>query len=157
MTVRHGKLVEDSLLTCAQYLTAACREDSKEHRATTFHRLMLLGKMRTSVRWVSEQETVGVIQPKELCTQTRERVMEVLRTKHPDARPPTVSSLDTYPDRSPELVPKDITNNVVTEVARRLSGGSGLGGTDSVILHHQLLSFIVLSRYLRLIVEDFAE
>ena len=42
--------------------------------------------------------------------------MEVLRNKHPEACPLTTASLDTYPDRPPELVPVEITNNMVTEV-----------------------------------------
>ena len=63
-----------------------------------------------------EQDTGGVLQPEELCTKTGERVMDVLRTKHPDARPPTAASLDTYPDHQPELVPVDITSDMVMEV-----------------------------------------
>ena len=54
--------------------------------------------------------------------------MEVLRTKYPDARPPTAASLDTYPDRPPELVPVDITDNTVKEMAVQLSGGAGPRG-----------------------------
>ena len=60
--------------------------------------------------------------------------MEVLRTKHLDARPPTASILDSYLDRPPEIVPFDITDNMVTAVTGKLSGGAGLGGTDSISL-----------------------
>ena len=54
--------------------------------------------------------------------------MEVLCTKHPHARPPTVASLYTYLDLPPELVTVDNTDNTVTEVVGRLSGGAGAGG-----------------------------
>ena len=81
--------------------------------------------------------------------------MEVLRTKHPDARPPSATSLDTYPDQPPELVLADITENTVTEVVGRLSGGAGLGGTSLVVLQQWLLIFGAAIRELRLIVEDF--
>ena len=67
--------------------------------------------------------------------------MEVLRTKHPEVRPPTAASLDSYPDRPREIVPVDITNDTVTEVRGLLSGGTGPGGTDSVSLQHWLLRF----------------
>ena len=77
--------------------------------------------------------------------------MEVLRTKNPDAHPPTADSLDTYPDLLTELVPVDITSNTVTEVAGQLSGRAGPGGTDSVSLQNWLLNFGVMSRELRLI------
>ena len=83
--------------------------------------------------------------------------MEVLHTKNPDARPPTAASMDKYPDRPPEIVLVYITKNTVTEVAGRLSGGAGLGGTDSVSLQHYLLHFSATSGKLRLIVSDFAE
>ena len=46
-----------------------------------------------------------------------ESVMEVLCTKYLDARPLFKASLDTYPDRPPQLIPMDITNDTGVEVA----------------------------------------
>ena len=37
-------LVEDTLRSSTQYLTAVCREETTEHRAKTFHGLVLRGK-----------------------------------------------------------------------------------------------------------------
>ena len=51
----------------------------------------------------------------------------------------------------------DITNNTMTAVAGRLSGGAGPRGTDSVSLQHWLLRFSAASAELRLIVGDFIE
>ena len=51
--------------------------------------------------------------------------MEVLRTKHPYTRPPSTSILDTYLDRPPDLVPVDITRDMVAKVTGRLSRGAG--------------------------------
>ena len=67
--------------------------------------------------------------------------MEVLRAKHPEARTPTAASLDSYPDRLPELTPVYITDDTVTEVAGKLSGGARPGETDLVLLQHWLLRF----------------
>ena len=75
--------------------------------------------------------------------------MEVLRTKHPDARPLSAACLDTYAENSPEMVPVDITDDVVSSVAGRLLGGAGPGETDSVILQHWLLRFGAASGELR--------
>ena len=75
-----------------------------------------------------ELDTGGVLQPVELYTKTKERVMEVLHTKHLYAHPPTLASLDTYPDRPPDIFSVDITNDTVTEVTGRLSGGAWPGG-----------------------------
>ena len=55
-------------------------------------------------------------------------MIEVLRTKHMDVCHPTAASLDTYQDPPLEIVPVDITNATVTEVAERLSGEAGPGG-----------------------------
>ena len=56
---RHGMLVEGTLRTCTQYLTAARREESKEHRAQNFRSLVLRGKLRTEVWWITERKTGG--------------------------------------------------------------------------------------------------
>ena len=88
---------------------------------------------------------------------TGDPVMEVLCTKHPDARTPTAASLESYPGQPPELTPVDITKDTVTAVAGRLSGGAGPGGTDSMSLQHWLLRFGAASAELRLIVGDLVE
>ena len=77
--------------------------------------------------------------------------MEVLRTKHPDTRPPSEASLDVYPENPPEMFLIDITDDVVSAVAGRLSGGVGPGGTYLVSLQHWLLRFGAASGELRLI------
>ena len=87
-------LVEDTLRSCEEYLTVAQREETAEHRAQTYHSLVLRGKLRTAVRWITEREMGGVLQPDEKCMKTGYRVMEVLHTKHPEARTPTAASLD---------------------------------------------------------------
>ena len=95
--------------------------------------------------------------PRDKFTNNGERVMEVLHTKHPDSRPPSATSLDAYPNNPPEMVPVNITDNVVAAVAGRLSGGAGPGGTELVSLQHWLLRFGAASGELRLIVAEFGE
>ena len=126
-------LVEDTLRACGEYPTVARREEMAEHRSQTYHILVLRGKLWTAVRWITEQETGGVLQPGDRCTKTGDRVMEVLRTKHPEARTPTSASLDLYPGRPPELTPVDITKDTVMAVAGRLLGGAGPGRCPSKI------------------------
>ena len=52
-------LVEDTLRSCTQYLTAVCREETAEHRAKSYHSLVLRGKLGTAVRWITEREKGG--------------------------------------------------------------------------------------------------
>ena len=79
----------------------------------------------------------------------------MLCTKLPDAHTPSAASLDAYPNNPPEIVPVDITDDVVVAVAGRLTGVAGTGGTDSVSLQHWLLRFRAASSELRLIVAEF--
>ena len=92
---KHVMLVEDTLCTCAEYLTVARRKETAEHRAQAFHSLVIRGKLRMAVRWITELETGGVLETGDRCTKTGDRVMEVLRSKHPEARAQTAASLDS--------------------------------------------------------------
>ena len=67
-------LVEETLRACEEYHTVAQREATLEHRAQTYHSLVLRGKLRTLVRWITERETGGVIQPSDRCMKTGVRV-----------------------------------------------------------------------------------
>ena len=129
-------LVEDTMRTCAELLTVSRREETAEHRAQTYHSLVLRGKLWMAVRWIIEQEIGGVLQPGDRYTKTRDQVMEVLRAKHPETRTPTAASLESYPDLPPELTPMDITNDTVTAVMGRLLVEARPGGTNSVLLQH---------------------
>ena len=80
------------------------------------------------MRWITKREKGGVLQLEGHCTKTGDRVLEVLHAKHPDARPPSAACLDAYPGPPPEMVPVDITDDVVSAVAVRLSGRAGQGG-----------------------------
>ena len=150
-------LVEVTLRACGEYLTVAWREETSEHRAQTYHSLVLRGKLWIVVRWITEWETGEVLQLGDRCIKTGERVMEVLCAKHPEARTPTAASLDSYPDRPLELTLVDITEDTVTAVAGILLGGAGPCGTDSVSLQHSLLRFGAASGELWIIVGDFVE
>ena len=118
---------------------------------------MLRGKLRLAVRWIIERETGVVLQLGDRCKKRGDRVLEVLRVKHPESPTPTAAFLGSYTGRPPELTPVDIIDDMVTAVAGRLSGGAGPGGTDSVSLQHWLLRFVAASAELRHIVGDFVE
>ena len=50
---RNGMLVEETLRTCKQYHTVSCREESEDHRYNIYNIILLQGKMKTVVRWVT--------------------------------------------------------------------------------------------------------
>ena len=43
-------LVEETLRTCAQYLTTSHREESEDHRERTYYSLVFQWKLRMAVR-----------------------------------------------------------------------------------------------------------
>ena len=88
---KHAILVGDTLRSCEDYLIAARREEKAEHRAQTYHSLVLCGKLRSAVRWITERETVRMLHPGERCKKTGDQVLEVLRAKHLEARTPTAA------------------------------------------------------------------
>ena len=55
-------LVKETDHTCNQYLSKARRDNSEEHRAKTFHSLVLRGKLRTVLQWITERKEGGVMQ-----------------------------------------------------------------------------------------------
>ena len=95
--------------------------------------------------------------PSDIDEKTKEPVGDVLQSKHPDARTPDPSDLEDHDGELPDFVPLDITEETVATIARRLSGGAGPGGTDSVSLQHWLLRFGGASAELREAVAEFTD
>ena len=89
-------LVRDTPRSWEEYLTAARRKETAEHRDHTYHSLVPRGKLWSAVRWITEQETGGVLQPGDRCKKTGDWVLEVFRAKHPEARTPTAACLTSY-------------------------------------------------------------
>ena len=49
----YAMLVEDTLRSSTQYLTAVRQEETAEHRAKTFHGLVIRGKLQMAMRWIT--------------------------------------------------------------------------------------------------------
>ena len=60
---KHAMLFGNTLRSCKDYLTSARREETAEHRSQTYHSLVLCGKLRSAVRWITERGTGEVLQP----------------------------------------------------------------------------------------------
>jgi hypothetical protein len=91
------------------------------------------------MRYITNQEEKGdIMLPDNINKKTGDSVIDVLKSKHPDARIPTISSLPGY-TTIPDYVDLDISEDAVKAIARCLCGTAGLGGTDSHALKHWLL------------------
>ena len=81
--------------------------------------------------------------------------MDVLRSKHPGARPTTAIIFEAYGGKPLAFVTVYITDETVEYIARQIADSAGTGGTDLVSLQHWLLRFGVESVGLRHIVREF--
>jgi hypothetical protein len=116
--------------------------------------MVLQGKLRQAVRWITQRHKGGILYPDDIDIKTGKPVIDVLQSKHPEARVPDAEDLQHY-NETPEFVDVDITADTVESVARKLSGSAGPGGIDSVGLSHLLLQFGKTSYKLREAVADF--
>ena len=121
-------LAEDTARTREKYLSTSRGEDSTEHRDNIYHSLVLRGKLKSSVQWITKRDNGGVIQPENTCPKTGQTVLDVLRSNHPKVCQPPAQSLEAYRGKPLAMVPLDITYMTVATVARRLLGSAGLGG-----------------------------
>ena len=74
---------------CDKVLCKAYRcLNDEEHTAKIFTKLMLLGKVKAVMRWVTERITGGLLNPSNIVSSggnsTSMSVMDVLRNKHPE-------------------------------------------------------------------------
>ena len=111
-------LMEDTSRTCVQYLSTSRGGYYPEHRAKIYHILVLQGKIQSTVRSIMEREKGGLFQPGYTRPKTGQPVLEVLRSKHPKARPPTARSLDAYGGKPPAIVTVKIIDATVATVTR---------------------------------------
>ena len=121
--------------------------------ARSYNAKVLSGRLRSAVRFITQRDTGGVLQPDDACTKTGRPVLDVLREKHPTLRSPDIDSDDREAfekyDNTPRSIPLTITSEVVEKVASRLSGAAGPCGVDAVDLRNWLLRFGPESAQLR--------
>ena len=94
---KHAMLVGDTLRSCEDYLTAARREETAKHRAQTYHSLVLRGKLRSAIIWITERETGGFLQRFNICI-LKWNIVECVNSKflhHTYRRPELMGNLTT--------------------------------------------------------------
>ena len=133
-------LVEDTVRTSISLISKIRRKMTDEQMSKTYTRLVLEGKLRQAVRFITQRDQGGVLQMDDLDSKSGLPVLEVLQSKHPDAIIPPPEALEDYAS-VPSFVPLDITPCTVEGVARKMSGGAGPGGVDSIALQSWLLRF----------------
>ena len=100
--------------------------------------------MCKAVRFFCARETRGVFQPKNLASDKtgtiKKTVTSILALEHPHEKIPSCSTLETY-DKTPILIPEDITEDAVELFVRKILGIYGNGGTDLEALQGCFLKY----------------
>ena len=155
---RNGEvdLLLQEAIRCDKQLKNTQKPDiDDKHIVKVFTRLMLQGKVRAAVRWLSERGRGKVLHPSEL-VEVKDKhgkvlqssVWDVLCQKHPDPKIPLKSALLSCDDL-PSLEDVEVTGGQVLYVARLIRGGAGPGGCDAIHWQDVLLRYGAHSERLR--------
>ena len=117
---------------------------------------MLRGKLQAAIRYLTDRDGGGILQPDNIDAKSGLLVSEVLESKHPAARVPNLDAFEDFGEM-PEFLALDITTDSIEKVARKPSGRAGLSGTDSTALQWTLLRFGDASHLLQGAVADFTK
>eukprot|EP00957_Ditylum_brightwellii_P201833 15327426-Ditylum_brightwellii.AAC.1 len=124
-------LVEDTIKVNKRQQPMGQHNKSAEHIRRVYTQMLLQGKLRQAVLWVTGRDKGGLLLPSDTDTNTGLAVKEVLLSKHPDPTPPPESAFDKYKEL-PALIDLDITASTVQHIASRLQGSAGPGGVEAV-------------------------
>ena len=144
---QYRMIIEDTTRTIHAMVSKVARRMSEEAISKTFTSLVLKGKIRTAVRFVTLRGAGGVLSPDNIDAKSGQPVVDVLLEKHPVPIIPAVEVLKHY-NVVPEFVPINITEDTVEQVSGQLTGAAGPGGIDVASLQQWLLRFGVVSQRL---------
>ena len=120
-------LVEDTTRTNRAMISKVARGIPEKVITKTFTSLMLKGKIRTTMRFVTLRGTGGVLLPDEIDLKSGQPVIDVLRQKHLALIVPNVKVLDHY-NVVPESVPFDFNKYTIELISGKLTNAVSLGG-----------------------------
>ena len=127
---------------------------NEEHVNKVFTRLMLQGKIRPAMPWLTSRAKGHVLSPDNIITVDVDgvaqsmSVVNALKLKHPTSHPPHSSTL-LNPPQLPLLEDVEVTGAHIGLTAHRIQGSTGLGGCDSTHWQDILLRFGPHSQRLR--------
>ena len=103
-------MAEDTVRTCAQYISTSREGDTTKHQAKIFHSLVIWGKLRSAIWRITNREKGRVFHTGDICPRTGNPVLEVLHSKPPGSQPLTAGILEAYKGQPPAFIPVDVTN-----------------------------------------------
>ena len=115
--------------------------------------MVIEGKLRQAMRWVSNRDGRGVLHPDDVDSKSGKTVVEVLESKHPACMISKLgeegwASFEKYDERLNSVL-VDCDQEIVQRVADRMKGGAGPTSVDAQAMSHMLLKFGNNSQALR--------
>uniref|UniRef100_A0A1X7TG66 Reverse transcriptase domain-containing protein n=1 Tax=Amphimedon queenslandica TaxID=400682 RepID=A0A1X7TG66_AMPQE len=121
---------------CDKALKNRRKVNDDDHVVKVFSRLMLQGRIRAALRWITERSNSGVMDPNDVIelksgdgSFVKKTVSEVLASKHPEPCPP--HSLSLLTDDLPLFENVEVTGALIHKVVFGVQGGAGPGGCDA--------------------------
>ena len=126
--LKEGQSIQDRL----KYQQPSRQE--KDHRAQTFGKLVMQGKVREAIRLLSDSPSSGILLPTDTCQATGQSVRDVLAAKHPTGQavvPSEVFSSSIFSDLPHPVIFDSLTGALVKSIAMSSSGAAGPSGADA--------------------------
>ena len=132
------ELVREAEL-CDRNLPKSSGEMTSEKESKIFSDLILQGRLREAVRFITDRQGGGVMDPNDDAGKpSGKTVLQVLKDKHPEQRIPDEDDFMAC-EALPVLVEIEITNAHVEKAARKMFGSAGISGFDAFQLQGLLL------------------
>ena len=110
------------------------KDETPDHVAKTFAKLMMKGKVNAAIRLLDKQESLGV-------AKLTESTIEELKRLHPEAQPATEGILMTGPKPYFDpIVFGNIDESCIEKAATRTKGAAGPSGLDPDGWRRRLIS-----------------
>ena len=103
------------------------KKADSNHSIRVFTRLILCGKLREAVRWITGRASGGVLDVNAVDAKSGMTVLECLKEKHPEPSQIDEKAFLAY-DVLPPLIEIDITASHVEQAAHSLRSGAGPSG-----------------------------
>ena len=142
--VREARVLQRSLPPMKRHCDA-------NHTARVFSRLMLQGKVKAALRWISGCTSQGVLSLEEVTDSDGHTVLDVLLDKHPpavDAHPEAIMDLGSAPQPYPThpVLFERLDGDMIRSCALRTEGSAGPSGVDASGWRRLCTSFHAASR-----------
>jgi hypothetical protein len=148
-------LVEEAIRCNKSLRRTTSPKAAETHLVSVFTKLMLQGKVKSALRWLSDQSKGKVFHPKDVVevknsqgVMSKTSVLEVLKSKHPDPVTPPVSALIKC-DSLPSFSDVEVTGAHIHHASSRVQGSAGPCGSDASHWQDVLLRFGAHSERLR--------